>query len=305
MTKEVFREEYIAVVNGGAETATKLLEEKFDYIFYTGSVAVGKIVMQAAAKNLTPLTLELGGKSPCIVHSDADIDITARRIVWGKFMNAGQTCIAPDYLYVHNDIKIRLLERLRHYIEEFYTPFPEKSPDYGRIVTEKHFDRLLRLLNEGKIVTGGSVNRKNRFIAPTIIDKIGWNDSVMQEEIFGPILPVMGYDDLTEAIEDINDHPKPLALYFFSDNKTLQDKIITETSSGGVTINATLYHQMNLDLPFGGVGNSGIGNYHGKFSFETFSHKKAVLIKSFFPDVKLAYPPAKNKLWLIRKLWGK
>jgi acyl-CoA reductase-like NAD-dependent aldehyde dehydrogenase len=302
--KETFSDKFVTVINGGVETATKLLQQKFDYIFYTGGVQVGKIVMEAAAKNLIPVTLELGGKSPCIVHNDADIEITARRIVWGKFMNIGQTCVAPDYVYAHQEVKDKLIERMSYYIREFYSINPKQSPDYGRIINQKHLERLSNLLNEGKIIIGGEIDKKDLYIAPTIIDKINWKHLVMQEEIFGPILPIMTYNDLSKVIKEINDHPKPLALYFFSNNKELQNRIITETSSGGITINAPIYHQLNPELPFGGVGESGIGSYHGKFSFEAFSHKKSVLIKSFSPDLKLAYPPFKNKLWLFKKLWG-
>lgn len=302
--KDVFDEAHVESVEGGVETATELLSYKFDYIFYTGSVNVGKIVMQAASKNLTPVTLELGGKSPCIIDKEIDIDVTARRIVWGKFMNAGQTCIAPDYIYVHKKVKKELIESLGKSIKELYGENPKESPDYPRIVNEKHLDRLLGLINKGKIIIGGESDKKNLYIAPTIIDEVDWEDPIMQEEIFGPILPIMEYSNLDEVIEAVNSHPKPLALYLFSDNKEVQQKIIEKTSSGGVCINAPTYHQVSSLLPFGGVGDSGMGNYHGKFSFDTFSHKKAVVIKSFFPDLKIMYPPYKGKLKLLRKIWG-
>jgi len=301
---DVFDEEYVKSIEGGVETATELLNQKFDYIFYTGSVNVGKIVMQAASKNLTPVTLELGGKSPCIIDKEINIDVTARRIVWGKFMNAGQTCIAPDYLYVHKKVKKELIGSLEKSIKELYGNNPKESPDYPRIVNGKHLDRLLGLMDKGKIVIGGEVDKSNLYIAPTIIDEVDWEDPIMQEEIFGPILPIMEYNNLNEVIDIINSHPKPLALYLFSDNKELQQKIIEKTSSGGVCINAPTYHQVSSLLPFGGVGDSGMGNYHGKFSFDTFSHKKAVVIKSFFPDLKIMYPPYKGKLRLLRKIWG-
>jgi len=302
--KDVFDEEHVKSIEGGVETATQLLSQNFDYIFYTGSVNVGRIVMQAASKNLTPVTLELGGKSPCIIDKEIDIEVTARRIVWGKFMNAGQTCIAPDYLYVHKKVKKELIEAIGKSIKELYGDNQKESPDYPRIVNEKHLDRLLGLMNKGKIVIGGESDKSNLYIAPTIIDEINWEDPIMQEEIFGPILPIMEYNNLDEVIEAINSHPKPLALYLFSDNKEVQQKIIEKTSSGGICINSPTYHQVSSLLPFGGVGDSGMGNYHGKFSFNTFSHKKAVVIKSFFPDLKIMYPPYKGKLRLLRKIWG-
>jgi len=302
--EEVFDEGHVKSIEGGVETATELLNQKFDYIFYTGSVNVGKIVMQAASKNLTPLTLELGGKSPCVVDNDIDIDVTARRIVWGKFLNAGQTCIAPDYLYVHKKVKKELIEKIRESIKEFFSDNPKESPDYPRIVTERHLNRLLNLMNNGKVVIGGESDKEDLYISPTVIDEINWNDPVMQEEIFGPILPVMEYDKLDEVIDIINSHPKPLALYLFSNNKEKQQRVIDRTSSGGVCINAPIYHQVSSFLPFGGVGDSGMGGYHGKFSFDTFSHKKAVVIKSFFPDLKMMYPPYKGKLKILRKIWG-
>lgn len=302
--KEAFNEEHVESVEGGVETATKLLSQKFDYIFYTGSVDVGRIVMKAASNNLTPVTLELGGKSPCIVDEDIDIDVAARRIVWGKFLNAGQTCIAPDYLYVHKKVKKELIEKIRESIKEFFSGNPKESPDYSRIVTERHLDRLSKLMNTGKVIIGGEVDKANLYISPTVIDEIGWNDPIMQEEIFGPILPVMEYDKLEEVIDVVNNHPKPLALYLFSNNKEAQQKVIESTSSGGVCINAPIHHQVSPFLPFGGVGNSGMGGYHGKFSFDTFSHKKAVVIKSFFPDFKIMYPPYRGKLKILKKIWG-
>lgn len=302
--EEVFNEKYVKAIEGGVETATELLNQKFDYIFYTGSTNVGKIVMQAASKNLTPVTLELGGKSPCIVDEGIDINVAARRIVWGKFMNAGQTCIAPDYLYVNKKIKKQLIERIRENIEEFFGNDPRNSPDFPRIVTERHMNRLLDLIKGGKIIIGGDFDKSSLYISPTVIDQVGWEDLIMKEEIFGPILPIIEYDDLEKVIEAINNHPKPLALYLFSNDKKIQEKIIEKTFSGGVCINASIFHQVSPLLPFGGVGDSGMGSYHGKFSFDTFSHKKSVVIKSFFPDIKMIYPPYKNKLELIRKIWG-
>lgn len=302
--RDSFSEEHAAVIEGDGTVASNLLKEKFDYIFYTGSVTIGKIIMEAASKNLTPVTLELGGKNPCIVDKNVDIEIAARRIVWGKFINTGQTCIAPDYLVVHEDIKDKLLAGIKKYIKEFYSETPQDCVDYGRIVNEKHFNRLVKFFNEGKIIIGGEADEKKLYIAPTVIDNIDWNDPIMQEEIFGPILPVMTYKNLTDVIDKINGHPKPLALYFFSNEKKLQDKIVSETSSGGVCINATIFHQININLPFGGVGDSGMGAYHGKASFDTFSHYKSVLKKSYWPDIKAVYPPYKNKLIFVKKIWG-
>lgn len=295
---------YIAVVEGGVETNQQLLAEKFDHIFFTGGTAVGKIVMAAAAKHLTPVTLELGGKSPCIVDTDINIEHTARRIAWGKFFNAGQTCIAPDYLLVDQKIKENLLTELAKCLKEFYGEHPETSPDYARIISQRHFERLVNFLKDGEIRIGGETNPESLYIAPTVLNNISWEDTIMQEEIFGPILPVIEYSDITEAIACINSRPKPLALYLFSQNKNLQHRVLQETSSGGVCINETVMHFGVPSLPFGGVGDSGIGSYHGKASFDTFSHKKSVLQNSFLFDLKLRYPPYKGKLSLLKRLLG-
>jgi len=295
---------YIAVVEGGVEASQKLLAEKFDRIFFTGGTAVGKIVMEAAAKHLTPVTLELGGKSPCIVDTDINFEHTGRRITWGKFINAGQTCIAPDYLLVDKKIKKNLIDSLKKSLKEFYGDNPANSPDYARIISQKHFDRLSKFLEDGEIIIGGETKSSERYIAPTIIDNVSLEDSVMQEEIFGPILPIIEYSDIAEAIALINSKPKPLALYLFSQNKNLQKRVLQETSSGGVCINDTIMHVGVTSLPFGGVGDSGIGNYHGKASFDTFSHHKSVLQNSFWLDLKFRYAPYQNKLPLIKKLLG-
>ncbi len=295
---------YIAVLEGGVETSQQLLAEKFDHIFFTGGTAVGKIVMEAAAKHLTPVTLELGGKSPCIVDSDINIEQTARRITWGKFLNAGQTCIAPDYLLVDKKIKDNLLAGIQKCLKEFYGDNPATSPDYARIIHQKHFDRLVNFLKDGKIIVGGKSNSSESYIAPTVIDKVSLADAVMQEEIFGPILPVIEYTDISEAIALINSRPKPLALYLFSQNKNLQKQVCQQTSSGGMCINHTIIQVGVSSLPFGGVGESGIGNYHGKASFDTFSHYKSVLYKPFLIDVKWLYPPYKGKLSLLKRILG-
>ncbi|MBD3562766.1 aldehyde dehydrogenase family protein, partial [Planktothrix sp. FACHB-1355] len=281
-----------------------LLKEKFDRIFFTGGTNVGKIVMEAAAKHLTPVTLELGGKSPCIVDADTQIEIAARRIAWGKFINAGQTCIAPDYLLVNHNIKKDLLDAIKKCIQEFYGDDPAKSPDYTRIINKKHFSRLAAFLKDGEIIVGGETDAENNYIAPTVIDNVSLDAPIMQEEIFGPILPVITYNDLTEAISIVNDRPKPLALYFFSKNKDRQERILRETSSGGVCINDTIMHIGIPELPFGGVGDSGIGAYHGKTSFDTFSHQKSVLKNSFLVDMKLRYAPYQGKLNLLKRILG-
>lgn len=295
---------YIAVVEGGVEASQKLLAEKFDHIFFTGGTAVGKIIMAAAAKYLTPVTLELGGKSPCIVDTEINIEHTVRRITWGKFINAGQTCIAPDYLLVNKKIKKDLIDGLEKSLKEFYGNNPINSPDYARIISQKHFDRLVNFLKDGEVIIGGENQPSERYIAPTVIDNVSLEDSVMQEEIFGPILPIIEYTDIAEAIALITSRPKPLALYLFSQDKNLQKRVLQETSSGGVCINDTVMQVGVSSLPFGGVGDSGIGNYHGKASFDTFSHNKSVLQNSFWFDLKWRYAPYEGKLPLIKKLLG-
>lgn len=302
--EKTFEPAYIAVVEGGVETSQQLLAEKFDHIFFTGGTKIGQIVMEAAAKNLTPVTLELGGKTPCIVDTEVNLEHTAKRIVWGKFINTGQTCIAPDYLLVDRSIKKDLLAGIENCIKEFYGEDPAKSPDYGRIINPKQFDRLAGLLKDGEIITGGKTNREDRYIAPTVIDQVSWDAPIMEDEIFGPILPVLEYTDLTDAIAKINDRPKPLALYLFSKNKEKQQRVLQETSSGGVCINDTVMQVGVSELPFGGVGNSGIGSYHGKASFDTFSHQKSVLKRSFLLDLDWRYAPYQGKLDLLKKIIG-
>lgn len=304
IVEKKFDPAFITVVEGGKETSQQLLEEKFDKIFFTGSTEVGKIVMLAAAEHLTPVTLELGGKSPCIVDANTHLEYTARRITWGKFVNGGQTCVAPDYLLVDRRIKADLLARIKTEITNFFGDNPASSPDYTRIVNRRHFHRLSQLLGSGEIIIGGETNADDLYIAPTVIDRVTWEDPVMQEEIFGPILPVIEYDDLAQAIAWVNGKPKPLALYFFSNDKQKQQQVLRSTSSGGACINDTLMHCAFPDLPFGGVGNSGMGNYHGKAGFDTFSHQKSVLSKSFLVDLKLRYPPYQGKIELLKKILG-
>ncbi|MBL4934098.1 aldehyde dehydrogenase [Clostridium paridis] len=301
--KETFEEEYVSVVQGARETTSALINSPFDYIFFTGSVPVGKIVMEAAAKNLVPVTLELGGKSPCIVDKEVDLHIAAQRIVWGKFMNAGQTCVAPDYLLVHKQIKAKLIDKILEQIELFYGIEIKTSNDFGRIVNERQFDRLVELIDEKKVVFGGRTHKDTLYIEPTIMDNVTLEDKVMEDEIFGPILPILEYNDLEEVIDMVNSKPKPLALYLFTENKEVESKVIENVSYGGGCINDTMTHLVTPYLPFGGVGNSGMGSYHGVKSFETFSHKKSVLKKSTKINMKFIFPPyTKEKVSLLRKV---
>ncbi|MBD2203894.1 aldehyde dehydrogenase [Calothrix sp. FACHB-1219] len=299
-----FAPEYIALVEGGVETSQNLLAEKFDYIFFTGGTNVGRIVMEAAAKHLTPVTLELGGKSPCIVDTEINLEHTLKRIIWGKFINAGQTCIAPDYILVDKKLKTNLVEGLKKTIKEFYGDNPETSPDYARIISAKHFDRLVNLLKKAEVLIGGETNPEKLYIAPTLLENVSLDDAIMQEEIFGPILPIIEYDDIKEAIALINSRPKPLALYLFSQNKNLQQRILQETTSGGVCLNDTIMQYGVSSLPFGGVGDSGIGSYHGKAGFDTFSHRKSVLQNSFLFDLNWRYAPYQGKLAFLKRFLG-
>jgi len=300
--EEVFDKEHVDVVTGNREAVSELIHSDFDYIFFTGSVPVGKIVMEAASKNLTPVTLELGGKSPAIVHKDADIEKAAARIAWGKYYNAGQTCIAPDYIYVHEDVKDRLLEGLIKEIVDFYGVEPLKSPDYGRIINHKEFNRLSDLIDDQKLYFGGEKIEEKLKISPTILTNVTWDDDVMQEEIFGPILPVLTYNKISEVVNIIKDKPRPLSLYLFTEDKNLQKKIEDEVPFGGGCINDTISHVSSPRLPFGGTGNSGIGSYHGEESFITFSHKKSMMKKSTKFDIRYIYPPYKGKLGFIKKI---
>lgn len=303
LVADVFAPEHVTVVQGGREINQELLAERFDYLFFTGSPSLGKVVMKAAAEHLTPVTLELGGKSPCIVDQGADLELAARRLVWGKFLNAGQTCIAPDYLLVQSNVKAHLLERIGHYIRAFYGVQPRESPDYPRIVRVEAVDRIAGLMRSGTIIHGGEINREERYIAPTVIDGIQPDDPVMQEEIFGPVLPVMEFHALEEAIRYVNAHEKPLALYYFG-NRTSAREVLANTTSGGACINDTIMHIANPHLPFGGVGNSGMGRYHGHDSFLTFSNRRSVLHSTTRWDISLKYPPfgSLNKLKKLLKL---
>ena len=297
-----FNPEYIAVVLGAVEESRALLEERFDYIFFTGGVEIGRYVYQCAAKYLTPVTLELGGKSPCIVDENINLEVASRRILWGKFTNAGQTCVAPDYLLVDEKVKDKLLAKMKIHLKEFFGDDPQLSPDYGRIINERHFDRINRLIDSNKVFTGGKTDKSDLYISPTILENITTDDAVMGQEIFGPVLPVITYKNVNEAIDFVNKNEKPLAFYIFSENKSFSEKVLQETSGGGGCINDTLMHLGNANLPFGGVGESGIGAYHGASTFDTFSHKKSVHKKSTITDLKIRYAPYKNNLPILKQL---
>jgi len=296
MIGETFNREYISVFTGGRDAIQEILEHRFDYIFFTGSPFLGKIVMEKAARYLTPVSLELGGKSPCIVEDDANLDVAARRIVFGKFLNSGKTCIAPDYLLVNSKIKSRLIEKIKHYITLSYGADPHDSPDYGRIINDAQFKKLSELLKTGEVIFGGDVDVGDRYIAPALMDNVKPGDPIMQEEIFGPIFPIMEYDDLDEVVSYINSGEKPLAFYFFTSSRKKEKLVLSQTSSGGGCINDTMVHLTNPRMPFGGVGNSGMGAYHGKFSFDTFSHHRSILAKTTLFDIPLRYAPYGDKL---------
>jgi acyl-CoA reductase-like NAD-dependent aldehyde dehydrogenase len=300
---EHFDPAYCSVVEGGAESAQMLLEERFDTVFFTGGPATGKLVMAAAAKHLTPVTLELGGKNPCIVDADADLGVAARRIVWGKFFNAGQSCVAVDYLLVDRRVKQELLSRIISTVRSFYGEDPSQSPDFARIVDELHFDRLARLLAAGEVLIGGTTDRAARYIAPTVIDGITGSEPIMEDEIFGPLLPVIEYGDLSEAVDFVNSRPRPLALYVFSRDRTRQEQVLHLTSSGGACINDTVIHETITGLPFGGVGDSGLGAYHGRASFDAFSHERSIVRNGFLVDILLRYPPYRDRLRWLKKLF--
>ena len=299
--KACFDEEYIAVVRGGREANQSLLEEKFDYIFFTGSVAVGKTVMEAASRHLTPVTLELGGKSPCIVDETANLKLAARRIVWGKFLNAGQTCVASDYLMVHHSVKRELIDEIKRVIEIFYGPTSGGMDSFPKIINEKHFNRLVGLMENEDIFLGGNADPSARKIEPTLVDHVSWDSPLMQGEIFGPVLPILEFDDLSEVILAVNQRPKPLALYYFTARKDREEKILRDISFGGGCINDTVMHLASIHLPFGGVGESGMGQYHGKASFDTFTHYKSILNKSNLIDVLLRYPGHKH-IGLVKRI---
>lgn len=301
LINENFPAEYVHVIEGGVEETTEILKLKFDKIFFTGSTKVGKIVYEAAAKNLTPVTLELGGKSPVIVSASADFEVAAKRIIWGKFLNGGQTCVAPDYILVDAKVKDSFLDSLKSYIQKFnYQP---NSKEYTKIINDKNFERLTKFIEPEKVFFGGNFDKETRYIEPTILTNVYWRDAVMQEEIFGPILPVLTFQNFNEALLQINDHEKPLSAYLFTDNSEEKESFVSKISFGGGCINDVIMHLSNDYLPFGGVGNSGIGNYHGKFGFETFSHQKSILDRATWGEPDFKYPPyTDKKMTWIKKL---
>jgi aldehyde dehydrogenase (NAD+) len=296
-----FSTDYIAVVRGDRDVAEALLRERFDAIFFTGGTSVGRSVMAAAARHLTPVTLELGGKCPCIVCADAPLDIAARRIVWGKFMNAGQTCVAPDHIFVDRGIRDGLLQALKRAIREFYGEDPRNSPDYGRIVNRRHFDRLTGCLGQGRIAHGGQFDAGDLYLAPTILTDVPPDAPAMQEEIFGPILPVLEFDSLDVVLASLWDRPAPLALYLFTPHVATQELVLARSRSGGVCINDTITHMIGKNLPFGGLGDSGMGAYHGRASFDCFTHQRSVLRRSLAFDPKLRYPPPRISLSVLKR----
>ncbi|WP_010650787.1 aldehyde dehydrogenase [Oceanobacillus massiliensis] len=302
LINRVFDASYLTVIEGAQETSEVLLQQQLDYIFFTGSSHIGKIIMRAASEHLTPVTLELGGKSPAIVDEDANINLAAKRIVWGKFTNAGQTCVAPDYIYVHDKAKFKLLKAMKKHIKALYGKEPLRNDNYTRIIHEKHFDRLEKFLSQGTILHGGASDKGILKIEPTILDKIHWEDPVMKEEIFGPILPVLTFTNIEDAMYKIKRMEKPLALYYFGENDKMQQQVMEYVSFGGGAINDTLYHIANPHLPFGGVGNSGMGSYHGKYSFDTFSHRKSILKQTTKFDLPFRYPGSKVASKLVKNI---
>lgn len=300
--RETFDVKHVVAVLGDATIASDLLKKKWDYIFFTGSTAVGKIVAKAAAENLTPVTLELGGKNPCIVDRTANLKLAARRIVWGKFMNAGQTCIAPDYLLVHTRVKGKLIILLKDEIERAYGENPETSEDFARIINSDHWKRLTALIEPYKILYGGQSVEEERYLAPTLIDEFNMESALMKGEIFGPILPILTYENDDDIRRILSRYEKPLSLYLFTENKNFEHRILRDYSFGGGCINDTVVHFSNKRLPFGGVGQSGLGAYHGKFGFDAFSHKKAVLKKANWLDITIRYAPYRRKLKLIKRM---
>ena len=298
---ESFETNHVEVVQGGVEVSQKLLSQRWDYVFFTGSVAVGKIVAKAAAENLTPVTLELGGKNPCIIDETANVKLAAKRIVWGKFINGGQTCIAPDYLLVKPQIKEMLIQSLIEEIENAYSKNIQSSKDYCRIVNDKNWERLTQLIDSEKVIYGGKTNKETLYIAPTLIAETDFESEIMKDEIFGPLLPIVTYETESDLESIISKYEKPLALYVFTENHSFAETIINKFSFGGGCVNDTVIHFSNKRLPFGGVGHSGIGAYHGTLNFDTFSHKKAIVVKSNWLDLPMRYAPYGNKLSYVKR----
>lgn len=303
MMKECFNDEFVATFKGSTEVTNALLEQRFDHIFFTGSPRVGRIVMAAAAKHLTKVTLELGGKSPTIIHKDANLKIAARRTLAGKMMNVGQTCVAPDHLHVHKDIKEAFEKELVATLKEWYGDSPVQSPDLGRMINDRHFERVAGLIDKSKVLAGGQTDASQRFIAPTLLKDVTMDDAVMQEEIFGPVLPMVTYSSMEELIGNIKKLPEhPLALYLFTESKDVEQFVLANTQFGGGCINNTVMHVANPNLPFGGVGESGIGAYHGKSSFDVFSHQRGILKATTLFDIKMRYAPYLDKVNMIKKM---
>jgi aldehyde dehydrogenase (NAD+) len=301
LIQSIYPSHYVGVVSGGVEITQTLLDLSFDMIFFTGSSQVGRMVMEKAAKHLTPVILELGGKCPCIVDKTANIPLAAKRIAWGKCLNAGQTCVAPDYLLVEKTVKHTLVAEIQKNISKFFTDHPENHADYPSIISDKHYQRIKNLLKTGNVVYGGNQNDKERKISPALVDEVTWEDPLMQEEIFGPILPILSYEQLSSAVAELSRKPKPLALYLFTESKKSKQIVLENLSFGGGCINDVIMHLASDKLPFGGVGMSGMGCYHGKASLDAFSHSKSILHKSNLLDIPFRYPPYKDKLRLIKK----
>lgn len=302
---EIFDEEYIAVFSGEADEAINLIESDIDFIFYTGNPKIGASVAESAGRRLIPCVLELGGKSPCIIDRKADLDNAAKKIVWGKFMNAGQTCVAPDYIIADRLVFLELRDKLIHYIKEFYGENPIESDDYPKIINKKNFDRILNLIEGKRLIFGGKYDDDSLKIEPTILEVSSMDEKIMQEEIFGPIIPIIVYKNKSEIFEIIDKNKNPLALYIFTDNNSFEKEIIEKVSFGGGCVNDTIIHCTSEGLPFGGIGRSGIGNYHGKASFDAFSHKKSVVKSKKFADISMKYPPFnEKKLELIKKVFN-
>jgi aldehyde dehydrogenase (NAD+) len=298
-----FDKDYCAAIETGIEGTTALLKERFDFILFTGGSQVGRLVAEAAAKHLTPMVLELGGKSPCIVDKSADIERSVGLICWGKLLNAGQTCTAPDFIFAHQDVKEKLIEALKKQIVAFYGDDIKNNPDFGRIVNQRHFERLQKLMTDGTIVFGGETDESQRFISPTLIDNVTWDSPIMQEEIFGPLLPILTFGNLEEVVKELQKREKPLALYLFTTDKASEDFIINHVSFGGGCVNATLMHMLNPNLPFGGAGNSGYGCYQGKWGVETFSHKKSIYNRALSSVPAPVFPPYHDHVKMVKQYY--
>ncbi|WP_212001389.1 aldehyde dehydrogenase [Chitinophaga sp. HK235] len=303
MIKEIFDPAFVTVVEGdGAAIIPALMAYRFDHVFFTGSIPVGKKIMEMAVPHLTPVTLELGGKSPCVVDDKVNIKVAAKRIIWAKFWNAGQTCVAPDYLLVHHRVKEEMVDAMKEAIVDFFGQNPASSEDYARMINSRRFDTVAAYLKEGHILHGGQTDRDKLYIAPTLLDDVEWDDPVMQEEIFGPVLPILTFEELPQAIQAIKKNPYPLALYVFTKSKKTEKALIEQVRFGGGCVNNALVHLTNPELPFGGAGYSGMGQYHGRYSFETFTHAKGMLKTGTWLDVPVKYPPFKNKLGLMKRI---